>query len=284
MLAGLAARCSQRASASSQWHPSEAEEGDAEFTDKERYRLIRNSWRRARHARGGLHVHVGMPDAQTAIAPSMACSPPPLWSRWAPTRRPARRDTASPRRANHAAGVAAVGCAARDADSRTSRPRPGGSPRLPACPTTRFTGGSCGPIRGSGRSSCARSTSSPRSRTPPAWSRRCTRSPAMRRSPTTRFPARRPRSSRRLPSAPPGPGSTPRFPTRRGACDPWRSCSRRPSSLCGSAARLGCEQELAGLFDLMEQACGGTAARRGRRRGRHRRGAHDAAGARAGHG
>ncbi len=48
-------------------HPT-AEEGDAEFTDKERYRLIRNLLGDALATPvAALHVHVGMPDAETAI-------------------------------------------------------------------------------------------------------------------------------------------------------------------------------------------------------------------------
>ena len=48
-------------------HPT-AQEGDAQFTDKERYRLIRELLGDALATPvSALHVHVGMPDAQTAI-------------------------------------------------------------------------------------------------------------------------------------------------------------------------------------------------------------------------
>ncbi len=48
-------------------HPA-AQEGDAEVTDKERYERIRDLLGdAAATAVGGLHVHVGMPDAETAI-------------------------------------------------------------------------------------------------------------------------------------------------------------------------------------------------------------------------
>ena len=48
-------------------HPS-AEEGEAEITDKERYERIRDLLGDAAPtAVGGTHVHVGMPDAETAI-------------------------------------------------------------------------------------------------------------------------------------------------------------------------------------------------------------------------
>jgi carboxylate-amine ligase len=48
-------------------HPSAAE-GDAEITDKERYERIRNLLGDAVATPvGGLHVHIGMPDAETAI-------------------------------------------------------------------------------------------------------------------------------------------------------------------------------------------------------------------------
>jgi glutamate---cysteine ligase / carboxylate-amine ligase len=48
-------------------HPS-AEEGDAEITDKERYERIRYLLGDAVATPvGGLHIHVGMPDAETAI-------------------------------------------------------------------------------------------------------------------------------------------------------------------------------------------------------------------------
>ena len=48
-------------------HPA-AQEGEAEITDKERYESIRDLLGdAAATAVGGLHVHVGMPDAETAI-------------------------------------------------------------------------------------------------------------------------------------------------------------------------------------------------------------------------
>jgi carboxylate-amine ligase len=48
-------------------HPT-AMEGDAEITDRERYELIRNSLGDAVATPvAGLHVHIGMPDAETAI-------------------------------------------------------------------------------------------------------------------------------------------------------------------------------------------------------------------------
>ncbi len=69
-------------------HPS-AVEGDAAITDKDRYERIRDLLGDAVITPvGGLHVHVGMPDADTAIRPSTTsvatcrCS-----RRWPPTRR-----------------------------------------------------------------------------------------------------------------------------------------------------------------------------------------------------
>src|ERR1700716_1019053 len=48
-------------------HPSAAE-GDAEITDKRRYERIRDLLGDAVATPvGGLHVHIGMPDAETAI-------------------------------------------------------------------------------------------------------------------------------------------------------------------------------------------------------------------------
>ncbi|MCA1689757.1 MAG: YbdK family carboxylate-amine ligase [Actinobacteria bacterium] len=48
-------------------HPS-AEEGDAEITDKERYERIRDQLGDAVATPiGGMHIHIGMPDAETAI-------------------------------------------------------------------------------------------------------------------------------------------------------------------------------------------------------------------------
>jgi carboxylate-amine ligase len=70
-------------------HPSAAE-GEAEITDKERYGRIRHLLGDAVATPvAGLHVHVGMPDAETAIRAFNGVRKH-LRRRWPPIRRSAR--------------------------------------------------------------------------------------------------------------------------------------------------------------------------------------------------
>ena len=241
-------------------HPT-AGEGDAEFTDKERYRLIRDLLGDALATPvAALHVHVGMPDAETAIRAFNGLR------RHLPLLEALGAN--SPFRHGRDTGLAS----AREITLR-AWPRPGapramsdyadfaastsGSPRSPACPTTRFTGGSCGPDPRLGTVELRALDVQPSLAHTAGLVAAVARARHEAESGDP-IPGPPPRSSKRPPSAPPGPGSTPPFPMRQGACVPSRSCSRRPSSLCGRArVSSGASRNSLRLFDLMEQ--GGAA-------------------------
>ena len=158
-------------------------EGDAEITDKERYERIRDLLGDAVATPvGGLHIHVGMPDAETAIRAfnGLRRHLPLLQALAANSPFRHGRDTglASAREVTHAR-LAALGRAARDARLRGLLRHGARCWRAPpTCRTTRGSGGSCARTRASGPSRSARSTRRPRSRTPPRWSRSRTAWPA----------------------------------------------------------------------------------------------------------
>ena len=172
-------------------HPSAAE-GDAEITDKERYERIRYLLGDAVATPvGGLHIHVGMPDAETAIRAfnGLRRHLPLLQALAANSPFRHGRDTglASAREVT-LRGWPRSGAprAMRDFEDFCATRRSWRAPRT--CRTTRGSGGSCARTRASGPSRSARSTRRPRSRTPPRWSP----------SPTA-WPATRPKRARRRP-------------------------------------------------------------------------------------
>ena len=219
-------------------HPT-AEEGEAEITDKERYKLVRELLGDAIATPvSALHVHVGMPDAETAIRAFNGMRRHlallEALSANAPYRHGRDTDLASAREITLRAWPRS-GAPRAMTRLRRLRPRSRAASRpSPTSPTTRSTGGSCARTRSSGRSRSARSTSRPRRRTPRRSSPRCTRSRATRRSPT-RCPDRRRRSSRRRASAPRATASTRGSRTTRGGCGPYPSCWSRRSSSRGRA-------------------------------------------------
>ena len=155
-----------RASSACGTHPT-AEEGDSEFTEKGRYQLISELLGDALATPGlrGAHPcrHARRPDRDPRVQRAAASPAPaggdqrqlavPAW--------PRHRSRVGPR--DHAARWPRSGAPRAMDDYDGLRRSPAGSPRSPTCPTTRFTGGSCGLIRGSEPWRSGRSILRPRS-------------------------------------------------------------------------------------------------------------------------
>ena len=111
-----------------------------------------------------LHVHVGMPDAESAIRVLNALRDNlPLLQGLAAARRTgsARTRGSRARASRWCARTRAAGCRGRFATGRSTRRwRPPWARRATSRTTTRSSGGTCARIRGSGRSRCARWTHS----------------------------------------------------------------------------------------------------------------------------
>ena len=148
-------------------HPS-AREGEAEITDKERYEKIRELLGDAvATAVGGTHVHVGMPDPDSAIRAfnGMRRHLPLLQALAAnsPFRHSRDSGLASARDVTMRAWArSGVPRAMRDFEDFRSPAR--GWPARPTSRTTRGSGGSCARTRGWARWRSGRSTPRPRSR------------------------------------------------------------------------------------------------------------------------
>jgi hypothetical protein len=194
-------------------HPS-ALEGEAEITDKERYERIRELLGDAVATPvGGLHIHIGMPDADTAIRVfnGLRRHLPLLQALAANSPFRHGRDTglASAREVT-LRGWPRSGVPRAMGDFADFRPARGCWREPRRCLTTRGSGGSCVRIRALAQSRSERWTPRRRLRTPQAWWRSL-----------TAWPATRPR---RVPS-----------PIPRPTCS-TRACSERPAS----ASAPGC--------------------------------------------
>ena len=142
-------------------HPA-AVEGEAEITDKTRYERIHELLGDAVATPvAGLHIHVGMPDAETAIRVfnGVRRHLPLLQALGANSPYRHGRDTGWPRlgRSRSAAGHDR-GSPARCVTTPTSASSPSCWDRPLMYPTTRGSGGSCDPTHASARSSSERST------------------------------------------------------------------------------------------------------------------------------
>lgn len=166
-------------------HPTGAE-GEAAITDKERYERIHFLLGDAAVTPvGGLHVHVGMPDSETAIRVfnSLRCELPLLQALAANSPFRHGRDTglASAREVSVRAWPrSGVPRAMRDFDDFRELSRLLRAPRT--FPTTRGSGGSYVPIPDSAPSRSVPSTRRPRSPIPPRWSPSFSASRAMQPS------------------------------------------------------------------------------------------------------